>query len=157
MIAMTWILSIVGVLGVGGAIAAAILVPATAIPLLQSIVTRVLACKPCLYAVAIIAACSASWWFGHHQAVLDCRAGELAAQLASKQADLDNARIAAANEVARATIIEETANDQRSKDAAYIASLEARPSCALDDGDLLGGLPDHKSRPGSAKSPAGTR
>jgi apolipoprotein N-acyltransferase len=155
--ALSWILGVVSVLGVAGAIAAIVLVPAVAMPILQNIVARILSCRPCLYAVAIIAACITSWWFGHHQAVLDCRAGELAAELRNKQADLDNARKSAADEAARATTIEASANDQRSKDAAYIATLEARPACALDESDL-GGVPGRrKSRPGFTKPAAGAR
>lgn len=156
MMVLTWMAGIVGVLGVGGAIAAAIAFPTVAIPLLQSIVARIISCRPCLYILLFVGACWGSWWFGHHSAVLDCRAGELAAKLAAQQADLDNAKKSAADEAARATTIEATANDQRSKDAAYIATLEARPSCALDDVDL-GGVPNHKSRPRFTKSPAGAR
>jgi hypothetical protein len=153
MVVLTWILSIVGVLGVGGAVAAAVLFPAVAIPLLQSIVARIIACRPCLYAVAVIAMCFASWWFGHHQAVLDCRAGELAAQLRNQQIDLDNARKAEADEASRANTIEEKANARQKDDADYIAHLEARPACSLDDSDL-GGVPNHKSGTGRKKPPA---
>lgn len=80
-------------------------------------------------------------------------AKSLAAQLIIKQADLDAAKQAASDEAKRATFIEASANDQRSKDAAYIATLEARPACALNDNDL-GGVPDNKSRT-SGKKPAG--
>jgi hypothetical protein len=146
MVVLTWILSVVGVLGVGGAIAAAVLFPAVAIPLLQSIVARVIACRSCLYALALIGACMASWWLGHHQAVLDCRTGELAAQIRNQQADLDNARKSADDETNRANSIEASANDQHAKDMDYIKSLESRPACALDDGDI-GSVRPGKSRP----------
>jgi hypothetical protein len=156
MIALTWIAGIVGVLGVGGAVAAAIAFPTVVIPVLQSIVSQILKCKPCLCAIILIGACWASWWFGHHKAVLDCRAGELAAKIAAQQADLDNAKKSAADEANRANTIEATANDQRDKDAAYIATLQARPTCDLDESDL-GIVPNRQSRPSSKKSPAGTR
>jgi high-affinity Fe2+/Pb2+ permease len=68
MIAFTWIAGIVGVLGVAGAIAAMIFVPAVAIPIMQNFVAWILKCKPCLYATAAIALCVGSWWWGHHQA-----------------------------------------------------------------------------------------
>lgn len=156
MVSLSWILGIVSVLGIAGTIAAVILVPAIAIPILQSIVAQILRCKPCLYVLAVIGMCIASWWYGHHQAVLDCRAGELAAELRNKQADLDAANAAASDEKARAKSIEESANVQRSNDAAYIASLEARPACLLDDGDI-GGVPNDKSRPGSKKLAPGSK
>lgn len=154
MVVLTWILSVVGVLGVGGAIAAAVLFPAVAIPIIQSIATRIIACRSCLYALAIIAACWASWWFGHHQAVLDCRAGELAAKIRNQQIDIENANKAAADEANRAITIEVTADEQRRKDAAYISKLEASPACALDDADV-GGVRDGKSGAGR-KKPSGT-
>jgi hypothetical protein len=131
-------------------------VPAVAIPILQSIVAHIIACRPCLYAVAIIAACVASWWFGHHQAVLDCRAGELAAQLRNQQIDLDNARKAEADEGEPRKLHEEKANARQKDDADYIANLEARPACSLDDSDL-GGVPNHKSGAGRKKPAAGAK
>ena len=87
-----WILGIVSVLGVAGTIAAAVLFPAVVIPVLQRIVAAVLGCKPCLYALAVVALMAASWWHGHHTAVVACRESELAAELRNKQIDLDNAR-----------------------------------------------------------------
>lgn len=152
---ITWVFGIVGVLGVAGTIAAAILFPAVVIPILQSIVSFILKCKPCLIAIAIIVACSASWWHGHHTAVVACRESELAAELRNKQIDLDNAKQAKDDESHRANTIEAESNDQHAKDAAYIEELKNRPmpSCALDDGDV-GGVPDRSSRPGGKKSPA---
>ncbi|WP_154071149.1 hypothetical protein [Bradyrhizobium lablabi] len=116
----------------------------------------ILGCKPCLFALSIVAALFIGAIYGARVESAKCRAGELAAKLAAQQADLDNAKKSAADEAARATTIEATANDQRSKDAAYIATLEARPSCALDDVDL-GRMPNHKSRPRFTKSPPGAR
>jgi hypothetical protein len=154
MIYLTWFLGIAATLGTAGTIAALVLAPAVAMPILQKIVAFVISCRPCLYAAAAIGACLASWWFGHHQAELDCRAGELAAVIRNQAADLEAAKQSAADEAARATTIEATANDQHQKDADYIAALKASPSCALDGIDLPGGVPDDKSRPGRAK-PAG--
>lgn len=156
MVALTWILSVVGALGVGGAIAAAVFFPAVAIPLLQSIVARVIACKPCLYALALIGACFASWWLGHHQAVMDCRAGAIAAELRNAKIDADIARKSADDETIRANTIEATAKARQRDDHDYITHLEARPSCNLDDGDL-GRLRPGKSRPRLPKPAAGAK
>jgi hypothetical protein len=149
---MPWILGIVGVLGVAGTIAAAVLFPAVVIPVLESIVAFIMKCKPCLYAIALIAACSAAWWHGHHTAVIACREGELAAELRNKQVDLDNAKKAKDDETERANKIEAGANDQHEHDAAYIEQLKNRPdpTCLLDDPDLIG-VPNHQSGPGGAK------
>jgi hypothetical protein len=155
---LPWVLGVVGVLGVGGTIAAAFLFPAIVIPVLESIVAFIMKCKPCLYAIALIAACSAAWWHGHHTAVLACRQDELSAELRNKQIDLDNAKKSAANEASRASKIEADANDRQTKDAAYIEQLKNRPDplCVLDDPDLRG-LRNHKSRPGRAKPAAHSR
>ncbi|MEH2476258.1 hypothetical protein V1281_002573 [Nitrobacteraceae bacterium AZCC 2161] len=156
MIALTWIAGVVAVLGVGGAIAAAVLFPAVAIPLIQSIVARIIACKPCLYALAIIGLCFGSWWFGHHQAVLDCRADTIAAELRNARLDADNAKKSEIDQTERANTIEAQSNDQHAKDQEYIKSLEARPSCNLDDDDLIGVHP-RKSRPRFTKPAAGAK
>ena len=65
--------------------------------------------------------------------------------LAAKQADLENARKSLADENQRAKQIEAAADAQHQSDTQYIASLQARPACALDDGDLrnLRGLRQH--------------
>jgi apolipoprotein N-acyltransferase len=145
MITLTWILGIVSTLGIGGVIAAYFLLPAAA-PLITSAVRALLRCRPCLYALAILAALLAAFWSGHHVAVVACRADEMAAELANKQADLDNAVQAKNDAAKRAALIEATANDQQTKDAKYIASLKKRPNaaCALDDSDIgTGGMRNH--------------
>jgi hypothetical protein len=96
--------------------------------------------------MAIAAACFASWWFGHHQAVLQCREAELAAQLRNKQFDLEREQQAKADAEQRAKEIEESANERAQKDADYIAKLKDKPACLLDDDDI-GGLPNDKPRP----------
>jgi hypothetical protein len=146
MVIFTWLLGIFGALGVTGTIVAVVFFPAVAVPILQSIVTWILKCKPCLYALAVAVLMFSSWWLGHHQAVLDCRAGELAAELRNKQIDLDEAKKAAADESTRANTIEAQSNDQHAKDLAYISELKNRPdpSCAFDDGDLPDGVPAYK-------------
>lgn len=150
-----WLLGIVGVLGVGGTIAAVIFFPAVAIPVLQSVVSSLLKCKPCLYALTLVALMSLSWWFGHHQAVLQCRESELAAELRNKQIDLENAHKAATDEAERTKSIEEQANARQKDDADYIAHLKNNPACALDDSDI--GLPNNQQRPGSKKPAARAR
>jgi hypothetical protein len=136
---MAWIIPIVGVLGVGGTIAAAIFFPSIVIPILQSIMR----CKPCLYALAVIVAMSGSWWHGNHTASVACRESELAAELRNKQIDLDNAHKAMADETERVKSIEDQANARQKNDADYIAHLEKRPACLLDDADVGGLQPTH--------------
>jgi len=155
---LPWVLGVVGVLGVAGTIAAVILTPAVAVPILQSIVTWIIKCRPCLYAIVLVAACSAAWWHGHHTAVVACREDELAAKLRNTQIDLDNAKKAKSDETERANKIEAGANEKHEKDVAYIEQLKNRPDtlCVLDDPDLVG-LPNHKSRPRHAKPAASAR
>ncbi len=152
MIALTWILSIVGVLGVGGAIAAAIIAPAIVIPLLQRTIEWILGCKRCLYALAFVVAVLAAFWAGHHKAMLDCRADSAAAALRNQQLDLDIAHRAAEAESNLIKTIEDKASERQAKDDEYIAKLEARPVCALDDGDASG-LSNHQPGPGDKKAP----
>ncbi len=124
MIGLTWVLSIVGVLGVGGAIAAAILAPAIVIPLLQRTI---------------------EW-------ILDCRAANAAATLRNQQLDLDIAHRAAEAESNLIKSIEDKASERQAKDNEYIAKLEARPACLLDDSDA-NGLSNHQSGAGDKKPP----
>jgi hypothetical protein len=145
-ISVTWIVAVIGTFGVAGTIAAAIFFPAVVIPVLENLVTWLLRCKPCLFAMAIAGACFASWWFGHHQAVLQCREAELAAQLRNKQFDLERERQAKADAEQRAKEIEESANERAQKDADYISKLKDKPACLLDDDDI-GGLPNDQPRP----------
>lgn len=143
MITLTWILGIVGTLGIGGCILAYFLLPAF-VPVIQSAVTALIRCRPCLYAIAAVFAVLAAFWGGHHTAVVACRADALAAELAMKQADLDNAVKAKNDATGRANLIEAKASDQKSKDAKYIAGLKAKSGCALDDSDIgTGGMRNH--------------
>ncbi len=143
---MIWLLSIVGVLGVGGTIAAAVLFPAVVIPILQSIMR----CKPCLYALAVMVLMGGSWWHGHHTAVLACRESELAAELRNKNIDLENERKAKADAEKQVKEIEDSSNERAKTDAEYIERLKAKPACLLDDDDI-GGMRD-TARP-SGKNP----
>lgn len=131
-----WAFTIVGVLGLGGAIAALIFVPAAAIPILQSVVSAILRCKPCLYALAVMALMGGSWWHGHHTAVLACREAELTAELRNKQIDLENERIAKAEAERQVKEIEDSSNERAKSDAEYIERLKSKPACLLDDDDI---------------------
>lgn len=64
MIALTWILTIVGTLGVGGAIAAFVFFPAVAGPIIAKVVEVMLGCKPCLIAAALVIVALTSFWYG---------------------------------------------------------------------------------------------
>ena len=152
---MSWVFWFVSLVGVGGAIAFIVLAPAIAVPLLTSVFNVLIKCRPCLVAIAIVTAAIAGNIHGHTKEAAKCRAAELDAQLRNQRVDLDNARRSAADEARRATIIQETSDVQRRKDADYIATLEGRPACALDDSDL-GGV-RKQSRPGRAKPAAGAR
>jgi len=155
-IILTWIAGIVGALGVAGAIVAIIAVPAVAIPILQNIVSWLLKCKRCLYALAIIIGGTALWWSGHHTAVVACRESELSAELRNREADLENASNARSDETARANKIEGDASDQHAKDLKDIEDLKKRPAtCVFDDTDAgFIGVPNDKSWTGDAQPPA---
>ncbi len=152
MIGLTWVLSIVGVLGLGGAIALAVIAPAVVIPLIQRTIEWILGCKLCLYALAFIVAVFASFWAGHYKATLDCKSDAYAAELRNRQVDLDIAHRAVADESDRVKAIEDMASVREKRDNEYIKSLEARPVCALDDRDVSG-LSNHQPRPRKAKPP----
>jgi hypothetical protein len=150
MIGLTWVLSIVGVLGIGGAIAAAIIAPAVVIPLLQRTIEWILGCKRCLYALAFVVAVFAAFWSGHYKAQLDCNSANVAAALRNQQLDLDIAHRAAEAESTLIKSIEDKASDRQKKDDDYVAKLEARPVCQLDDADVSG-LSNHQSGTGDKK------
>ena len=152
MIALTWILSIVGVLGIGGAIAAAIIAPAVVIPLLQRTIEWILGCKRCLFALAFVIAMLAAFWSGHYKAQIACREANVAAALRNQQLDLDIAHRAMEAETTLIKSIEDKASDREKNDDKYIATLADRPVCALDDDDIAG-LSNHQSGT-SDKKPA---
>lgn len=139
-IALTWILGLGLPLGTI-AVLVILFVPAVnvvAAPILSAVVTRFLACRACIAAAAFAIALVGSYWVGHYDASSDCKADKIAAQLATKNRDLENAQKAKDDETQRANKIEADANARQKDDADYIATLEGRPSCALDDSDLDG-------------------
>jgi hypothetical protein len=150
----TWIVGgLIGTVGVVGAICFFVIGPAVVIPIVQSVVGRIISCRVCLYVILLVASCCASWWFGHHQAVIACKADELAAQLRNQQIDNQIAQKAAADEANRAIDIEVAADAQKKKDAEYISTLEARPGCLLDDSDI-DRLPNDGNRAGGQNAPS---
>lgn len=66
MVILTWIVSIVGVLGIGGTVAAFIFFPTVAVPVVEKITQAVLACKVCLVVGALVAVALGSYWYGRH-------------------------------------------------------------------------------------------
>ncbi len=147
---LAYVLPIVGAVGIGGLLViyfAFPLVWAALMPIISSIIAKIISCKACMIALAAIAACVGSWWLGHHQATKACKeASEQAEQLA-RQADLDAAHHAVADESKLINKIEDESNDRKQRDAAYIKKLEARPACALTSDDLGDGwLRNHTPR-----------
>lgn len=63
---LIWIVGIVSSLGLVGTIAAVIVVPGVAIPILQKIIGAVLKCKPCLVVLAVIALLFIGALYGVH-------------------------------------------------------------------------------------------
>lgn len=120
----------------------------TWLALAGKVLAWLLGCRQCLYVMAIGAALVGSNWLGQHKARTECREAQVRARLANAQADLAETKRAAADANARANAIEANASDQRKEDAAYIASLKARPACDLTDADI-GGLPNHRNRNGA--------
>ncbi len=155
-VVLTWLIGIVATVGPIAAIIGIIAFPAVVVPLISKIAKAFFACVPCMIAAAVVLACLGSYWVGHHDAASDCKAEQLQAALRNKQIDLDNAVKAKVDESARAKTIEEQANARQKDDAEYIAHLEGRPACALDDSDI-GGMPNNRSGPGRKKPAAGTR
>ena len=121
------------------------------LPILSGVFKAVLRCKPCLIALAIVAALVTSFWLGQHKARLECQEAQLMAKLANQRADLESAKKAEADAKSRADKIEGEASDQRKEDADYIARLKGRPACDLTDDDISG-LPNHRNRNGARPS-----
>lgn len=89
MVVMTWVLSVVSVLGVAGTIAAFIFFPTIAAPILAQVTRTLLSCKPCLVAGLVVVTALASFWYGRegeydkgHTAAIAAIASEDAAALA---------------------------------------------------------------------------
>lgn len=142
MSATMWILSVVGVLGVAGTIAACVLVPAVAIPIVQSITSAILKCKPCLIALALLASLFVGALYGAHVEKAKCRAAALAAELRNKTADLDIAKEAAKEADAARSESADRAVQSEKKVQEYAEALKSRPNahCTLTDDDFPDGV-----------------
>jgi hypothetical protein len=66
MVILTWVLSVMSVLGIGGAIVAAVFFPTVAMPVIEKIVQVLLGCTKCLIAMAFVVSVVGSYWYGHH-------------------------------------------------------------------------------------------
>lgn len=155
-IGATWL---IGLVGVGGAIAAVaagvILGPAVVIPIVQVAATKFIRCTVCVVATVFVLATVGAYWVGHHEAVVACHDADLAAELRNREIDLENASKARSDETERANKIEGDSSEQHAKDLKEIADLKKRPpTCAFDDTDA-GGVPNDKPRSSNAKSSAG--
>lgn len=64
MVILTWVLGVVGTLGVGGAIAAFVFFPTVAMPIAKGVVEVVLSCKPCLWVALVVAVAIGCFWYG---------------------------------------------------------------------------------------------
>lgn len=62
----TWVLGIVGVLGVGGVIVAYVVFPTIALPIIEKIAEKLFGCKACLIVFAFVLSVIAAYWAGHH-------------------------------------------------------------------------------------------
>jgi hypothetical protein len=152
----TWL---IGVLGVGGAIAAVVAIvflgPAAVIAIVEPIFARFIACRACIVVVVFVLATTGAYWVGHHQAAQECREADLAAELRNREIDLTIASTARSDETERANKIEANASEQHAKDLQDIADLKKRPpTCIFDDTDA-GSVPDDKPGPSGAQPPAG--
>lgn len=153
--------ALVGVFGVGGAIALAIAViylgPQAVLMLAQPLLKRFLSCRPCVAVTAALLGALAAYWLGHHQAVVECRAEGLNSRIAAQQADLEAARKAREDEANRANSIEVNANEQHAKDLEFIARLQQNPACGFDPGagGNAGRVPDLHTA--GAQPAAGTK
>lgn len=90
MVVLTWILGVVGTLGVAGTVAAFIFFPAIAAPIASKITTALLACKTCLVVAALVGVALGSFWYGRegeygkgHKAAIAEIASENAETIAS--------------------------------------------------------------------------
>lgn len=62
----TWLLSIIGTLGIGGAVVAYVVFPTVALPIIEKVAGVLLGCKWCLIVTAFVLSILASYWYGHH-------------------------------------------------------------------------------------------
>ena len=138
---LAYALPIIAVTGLGGLVLIYFFFPlvwAALTPIIMRIVDRIISCKRCLYAIALVSACVLSWWIGHYRANAACRAANQLAIEAVRKADADAAKNAAANEGELVKKIEDEARARSAADAEYIEKLEANPDCALTGDDLDG-------------------
>lgn len=63
---LLWAIGIISTLGLVGTVAAVILVPGVAVPLLQRVTVAILKCKPCMLVLAAIALLFAGALYGVH-------------------------------------------------------------------------------------------
>lgn len=153
MVALSWALGAFGVAGTVAVIVAVVyLGPATVLAIVQPLLSRFIACMTCVVVVACTLAIVAAYWLGHHQAAVECRAADLAAELRNREIDLANASRARSDETARANTLEKDADDQHHQDLDAIAALKARKhGCPFDDIDAGGGV---QPRAGAGGAPA---
>lgn len=98
----------------------------------------ILRCTVCMIAIAIAAAFIAGDIRGKHKAEGVCQADKLRAELATKNADIENARRAAADATLRASAIQVDVDAANKRADDYAEELKKRPvpSCGLTDADL---------------------
>lgn len=95
-------------------------------------------CTVCMIALAIGAAWIAGDIHGHRKSNAACRSEQLAAELATKTADVDIARRAAADAALRAASIQNEADAANKRADDYAEELQKRPvpACNLNQSDL---------------------
>lgn len=136
-----WIISAVASLGIVGTIVACILVPAVAIPIVQSVVRYIIGCKPCLAAMAIFVAAFGGYLYGGHVERAACRASELSAKLEAQRLDLQAAKEAAEQAAMARDESAARAAESEQKVAEYAEALKRRPAnaaCTLVPDDFDG-------------------
>jgi hypothetical protein len=155
-IGATWLIGTLGVAGAAATIAGLVFLgPAAVAAIVQPIFAKFIACTTCVVLTAALLSTVGAYWVGHHQAEVQCRAADLAAELRNREIDLENASKARSDETERANKIEGDSSDQHAKDLKEIADLKTRPAtCIFDDTDS-GRMSDDKSRTGNAKPAAG--
>lgn len=136
----TWVGAAVGTLGIAGTIAACIAFPTVVVPILQSVVSTILKCRPCLIALVFVASVTAAlfggYWKGRSIEKAECRADAIAAELRNREIDLEVASKARSDETERANKIAADAGQRAVTDAEFIAKLGSRSACLLNDDDL---------------------
>jgi hypothetical protein len=162
-----WLFGIVGSFGLAGVAAVyfgVIAVPAVVSTIAMRIVEKILACRICLVVLLVGVTGVVSWFVGYEQAGKHYRAREKAAQELSRRADLEAAKDALEHDKKLRVEIEKVKTERDQANAAYIATLAARPSpaCVFDSVDVGGsnvvararGLSDHWLNRWRRKKPA---